>query len=140
MRKLKRTTLFYYSLSDLPVMMSIFPALVFIPKFYTSEMGVPLVLVANIILAARVFDLLSDPLMGYISDRTQTRWGRRRPWLVAATPVMMLGIYMLFMPPENAGALHMITWMLVLSVGTTMILVPYYAWVCLGGGAVARLS
>ena len=128
MRKLKRSTLFYYSLSDLPIMMSVFPALVFIPKFYTSEMGVPLALAANIILAARVFDLLNDPLVGYLSDRTKTRWGRRRPWLAASVPVMTLGVYMLFLPPEGAEGLHMLTWMLVLSLGTTMILVPYYAW------------
>ncbi|MCY3796008.1 MAG: MFS transporter, partial [Gammaproteobacteria bacterium] len=126
--QLKRSTLFYYSLADVPVMMSIFPALVFIPKFYTSDMGVPLALAANIILGVRLFDMVSDPLMGYISDRTQTRWGRRRPWLVVATPILMLGIYQLYLPPEGAGTMHMLTWMAVVSVGTTMLLIPYYAW------------
>ena len=128
MRTLKRSTLFCYSLTEMPLMMSIFPALVFIPKFYTSEVGVPLALAANIILVVRIFDLVNDPLMGYVSDRTETRWGRRRPWLALAAPLMMLGVYNLFMPPPGAGALHMLAWMMVVSAGTTMILIPYYAW------------
>lgn len=108
--------------------MSLFPVLVFIPKFYTSEMGVPLAVAANVILAVRIFDLSNDPLMGWISDRTHTRWGRRRPWIVAATPVLMLSIYQLFLPPEGAGTLHLAIWMTMLSMGTTMMMIPYYAW------------
>lgn len=128
MARLKRSVLFYYALTDLPLMMSIFPAAVFIPKFYASEMGVPLAVVANIILAVRIFDFVNDPLMGYISDRTHSRWGRRRPWVAAAVPVMMLGIFMLYLPPASAGAVHMLVWMAVVSLGTTMMMIPYYAW------------
>jgi len=125
---LRRSTLFFYSLTDLPVNMALFPVLVFVPKFYTSELGVPLVLAANIILIVRILDVFIDPVMGYISDRTNTRWGRRRPWIAAATPMLMLGIYMLFLPPEGAGAGHMAGWMMLLSLGTTMMIIPYYAW------------
>ena len=76
----------------------------------------------------RIFDLSNDPLMGWISDRTHTRWGRRRPWIVAATPVLMLSIYQLFLPPEGAGTLHLAICMTMLSIGTTMMMIPYYAW------------
>jgi Na+/melibiose symporter-like transporter len=127
-KPLPRSTLFFYSLTDLPVTMALFPVLVFIPKFYTSEMGVPLALAANILLLVRMFDVVTDPLMGYIGDRTRTRWGRRRVWIAVATPVLMASIYMLFIPPSDAGAVHMAVWMLVLSFGTTMMLIPYYAW------------
>ena len=128
MARLKRSTLFYYSLTDLPVMLSIFPAVVFLPKFYTSDLGVPLTVAGAIMLAVRLFDLVSDPLMGYISDRTHSRWGRRRPWIVLAVPFMMVGVYMLYLPPAGAGAMHMLLWMTVMSLGTTLMLIPYYAW------------
>ncbi len=128
MAQLKRSTLFYYSLTDLPVMLSIFPAVVFLPKFYTSDLGVPLTVAATIMLVVRLFDLVSDPLMGYISDRTHTRWGRRRPWIVLAVPFMMAGVYMLYLPPDGAGAMHLLLWMAVMSLGTTLMLIPYYAW------------
>lgn len=125
---LKRSTLFYYSLTELPVVMALFPVMVFVPKYYTSELGVPLALAANIILMVRIFDVLTDPVVGYLSDRLPTPWGRRRPWILASTPILMLGFYMLFLPQPGAGAAYMLGWMMLLSVGTTMMMIPYYAW------------
>ena len=128
MQKLKRSTLFYYSLTDMPVMMSIFPVMVFIPRFYASDVGVPLALVGTYIFITRVMDVFTDPLMGYISDRTKSRFGRRRPWVALSTPIIMLAIYRLFMPPADADGQYMFVWMVLLSVGVTMMLIPYYAW------------
>ncbi len=128
MQRLKNSTLFYYSLTDLPIAMSMFPVAVFIPRFYASDVGVPLAVVGTIILVVRIFDVFTDPLMGYLSDHTRTRFGRRKPWIFAATPIMMASIYMLFMPPEGAGWLHMLTWSMLLSIAITMMLIPYYAW------------
>ncbi|MCC5887492.1 MAG: MFS transporter [Gammaproteobacteria bacterium] len=125
---MNKKTLFCYSVTDLPASMAVFPIMVFVPKFYTGEMGVSLALAANIILVARIFDVITDPLVGYLSDRTHTRWGRRRPWILAAAPVLMLAFFNLFLPPEGAGAAHLFTWMMVLSVGTTMLMIPYYSW------------
>ena len=93
--KLKKSTLFFYSLAEMPINIALFPILVFIPKFYTGEMGVPLALAANIILAVRIFDVFTDPVVGYINDRTNTKWGRRRPWIAIATPLLMVSIYCL---------------------------------------------
>ena len=126
--KLKNSTLFFYGLTDMPVMMSIFPALVFIPRFYSSDMGVPLALVGTFIFFTRILDVFTDPLMGYLSDRTSLRMGRRKPWVILATPIMMLAIYQLYMPPAGVGGWYMFSWMVLLSVGTTMMLIPYYAW------------
>ena len=125
---LTRRTLFYYGLADLPVSMSLFPVIVFLPKFYTSDMAVPLALAGTIMLAVRISDVITDPFFGYITDRFPTPWGRRRFWIALATPIMMLAIYRLFLPPEGAGAWHMGLWMFVLSISTTMMLIPYYAW------------
>ena len=128
MQKLKRSTLFSYSLTDMPVMMSIFPVAVFIPRFYASEMAVPLDVIATIMFVQRWFDVITDPLMGYLSDHTRTRWGSRKPWIVLSAPILMLSIYQLFLPPEGAGSWHLFIWMMTLSVGITMMLIPYYAW------------
>ena len=128
MTQLKKSTLFYYSLTEMPVMMGFFPALVFIPRFYASDVGVPLALVGTYILVARIVDVFTDPLMGFISDRVPTRWGRRKPWVVLSVPVMMTAIYMLFMPPDGAGGTHMLIWMLVLGLGQTMVIIPYWSW------------
>jgi Na+/melibiose symporter-like transporter len=126
--KLKTSTLVYYSLTDLPITMSLFPVAVFIPRFYASDVGVPLAVVGTILFSVRMFDVITDPLMGYLSDRTRTRFGRRRPWILCATPIMMASIYLLFMPPDGADWVHMAVWSTLLSVAITMMLIPYYAW------------
>jgi GPH family glycoside/pentoside/hexuronide:cation symporter len=126
--QLKKSTLLYYSLTDLPIAMSLFPVAVFIPRFYASDVGVPLTVVGTILFTVRIFDVFTDPLMGYLCDHTRTRFGRRRPWILAATPIMMLSIYMLFMPPADADWVHLFIWSMCLSVAITMMLIPYYAW------------
>jgi Na+/melibiose symporter-like transporter len=126
--KLTKATLISYSLADLPVAMSLFPVIVFIPRFYSADLGVPLAWVGTILIVQRLFDVVTDPLMGVVSDRTRSRFGRRRPWVAASAPILMLAVYQLFMPPEGAGGWHLFGWGIVLSIGTTMIIIPYYAW------------
>ena len=92
---------------EFPINIALFPVVVFIPKYYTGDLGLSLVIVANIILGVRIFDVITDPLCGFLNDKTVTRWGRRKPWIAVATPLMMLSIYMLFLPPINAGSLHL---------------------------------
>ncbi len=141
--RLPNSKLFFYSLVDMPLMMALFPVMVFIPKFYTTEMGVGLALAGNLMLSIRIFDIFTDPLIGYLSDRTTSRWGRRRPWILASTPMLVAGFYFLFIPPDDisflldffpfvpaeyASALYMFVCMFGLSLGTTMIMIPYYSW------------
>ncbi|HIG61364.1 MAG TPA: MFS transporter [Gammaproteobacteria bacterium] len=128
MSKITKKTLFFYGLTDLPIAMSLFPVMVFIPRFYASDMGVPLVLLGTILFFVRWSDVITDPLMGYISDHTRSRFGRRKIWIVLSTPLMMLSVYQLFLPPEDAGALHLALWSVLLSIAITMMLIPYYAW------------
>ena len=52
-----------------------------------------------IIFAARLSDAITDPLMGVLCDRTKTPWGRRKPWILIGTPLLMLALYKLFLPP-----------------------------------------
>jgi GPH family glycoside/pentoside/hexuronide:cation symporter len=127
-QRLSKQTLFYYSLADLPISMALFPVMVFIPRFYSAELGVSVTMLGGVMLVQRIIDLLADPLMGLLSDRTRSRFGRRKPWVAASAPLMMLGIYQLFFPPEGAGAWHLFGWGLVLGLSLTMLLIPYYAW------------
>lgn len=128
MEPLPRRKVIFYSVTEMPLSLALFPVLVFIPKYYGSDMGVDLATVANIFLISRLLDVFTDPLIGYLSDRTKTRWGRRKPWIVAAAPILMVSFYMLFVPPEGAGALYLFGWMTLMWLGLTMVLIPYWAW------------
>jgi len=68
--RLSRSTLFCYGLADLPVMLAIIPMSIWLSRFYTGDMGLGLSAVANIMLFARLFDVITDPLVGYLSDHT----------------------------------------------------------------------
>jgi GPH family glycoside/pentoside/hexuronide:cation symporter len=75
------------------------PIYVYIPKFYTDVVGADITLVGFVLLGIRLFDAVSDPVIGTLSDRTHTRWGRRRPWIGFGVFPLVAAILFLFMPP-----------------------------------------
>jgi glycoside/pentoside/hexuronide:cation symporter, GPH family len=77
------------------------PVFVYMGKFYADVVMVPLGHLALAIALARAFDALTDPLMGWISDRTRTRWGRRRPYIALGAPLLGLAFLALFSPPAT---------------------------------------
>ena len=103
--------------------------------FYTDYVGLSAGLVSWSLLFARLFDGFTDPVMGYLSDRTRTRLGRRRPYILAAALPLALAFYYLFTPPvvEDPGSRQglLLAYMLVLYVATyflwTVGAIPYYS-------------
>jgi GPH family glycoside/pentoside/hexuronide:cation symporter len=79
-------------------------------KFATDVLLIAPALVAAILLLARVWDAVSDPLVGYLSDRTQTRWGRRRPWFAASALPLGLAVVALWSPPSRLEGGALATW------------------------------
>jgi GPH family glycoside/pentoside/hexuronide:cation symporter len=79
-------------------------------KFYSDNVGVALGYIALGQAVARAFDAISDPLMGWISDRTRSRWGRRRPWIAIGAPLAAIFFVALFAPPEGIGPLTGAAW------------------------------
>ena len=127
-KPLKNSTLFFYGLADMPVMLATFPMLLYMNKFYASDVGIDLVDLGLVLLLARIVDLVTDPLVGYLSDHTRSRWGRRKPWILASLPFMMVGIYKVFLPSEGADIWYLVGWLMVMWLGWTMLMIPYYAW------------
>ncbi|ATA22085.1 sugar (glycoside-pentoside-hexuronide) transporter [Gibbsiella quercinecans] len=102
----------------------------FLTFFYTDVFGLTPALVGTLFMALRVFDAISDPIMGIIADRTQSRWGRFRPWqLWIAVPISIIGVLTFTVPDVSMNM--KIVWAfgtyLLLSVSYTAINVPYCA-------------
>ena len=117
-----------YGLPALPAAALGLPLYVFLPTFYTAGLGLPLAAVGAALLAARLWDVATDPVVGLLSDRTGGRFGRRRPWLVAALPLLVLSVWMLFRPAEGVGVGYLAFWSAALYLGWTMLALPHYAW------------
>ena len=69
--------------------------------FYTNIMGVPGTLAGLAITIALFFDAVTDPLVGAISDRWRSKWGRRHPFMIAAPIPEMACLFLIYSPPEN---------------------------------------
>lgn len=100
----------------------------YLPIFYASVFGLDLVLVGTLALVARLWDAVSDPMMGIIADRTSTKWGKYRPYLLwIAAPFAIAGI-LLFTTPDfgetGKNVWAFVTYILMMTVYTA-INVPY---------------
>ena len=112
-----------YSSLYLPVSMALLPVNLYILPFY-AELGIPLYAMSVIIFAARLSDAITDPLMGVLCDRTKTPWGRRKPWILIGTPLLMLALYKLFLPPAAPTVWYFATWIIALYLAYTIISLP----------------
>lgn len=68
--------------------------------YYVDRLGMTTPQLATILLVYTFIDALDNPVYGFLSDRTRTRWGRRRPWLVIGTPLLILAFIAFYSTPE----------------------------------------
>lgn len=104
------------------------PVYVYIPKFYTDVVGIDVTILGYLLFTVRIFDALTDPLIGYLSDRTTSRFGRRRPYIFIGVVFLAAMMLMLFNPPA-AGEAMVTVWFAVAIYGLflfwTVVTVPY---------------
>lgn len=99
LRPLKKTELFNYSIGDLGINLNFQLIGFFLAYFYTDVFGISPAHVAGLFLAARIWDAVNDPIMGYLADHTRTRWGRFRPYVFfGAIPLNLLLLACFFVP------------------------------------------
>jgi Na+/melibiose symporter-like transporter len=123
-----RPTLFFYALPAFALAMPTIPVYVYLPTFYADSLGLGLAATGAVLLAARVLDVITDPLVGIGSDRIRLRVGRRKPWILAGAVLAGVALVRLFAPPDGAGTGYLLTWVVVLYLGWTLVAVPYTAW------------
>ena len=117
-----------FAIGTLPVSSLGIALFVYLPHYYASHLGVSLTIVGSSWAFVRLLDLGIDPPLGYVMDRTRTAFGRYRIWMIAGAPVLMLGAYMLFMAPKGIGGGYLVTWLLVLYFGLSILYLGHSAW------------
>lgn len=80
-----------------PLLALTLPSVIFLPPHFAEHLGLPLWAVSAIFLGARLFDIVLDPMIGGIQDRTEHKWGRRRFWLAITCAPLMVLVWITFM-------------------------------------------
>ncbi len=125
---LSKTTIYAHGSIGIPLAVIGYPLAIWIPAHYSGGLGISLATVGTILMLARFTDVITDPIMGEISDRWRTRFGRRKPWLLVGMPLMMLGVYKLFIPPDDVGIWYFLGYLTLFFLGSTIIALPHRAW------------
>lgn len=97
-----------YGFGDSAANIYVAMAMTFLTGYYTDTVGIAVAAVGTMMLAARLFDGVTDLLMGAIVDKTKSRYGKARPWVLWTAPFMAIGLVLLFHVPEglsNGGKL-----------------------------------
>ncbi len=117
-----------FSALAVPVYASQVPISNFLPAIYAQKFGISLAALGTIFLAERVWGAFADPLVGALSDRTRSRFGRRKPWIAGGILIYALATLLLFFPPAGVSPLYLGAGLFAFYFGWSMIQIPYLAW------------
>jgi glycoside/pentoside/hexuronide:cation symporter, GPH family len=125
---ISRRTLLHYALPAFVVSLPTIPVYIHLPALYGVELGLGLAATGLILLAARAFDTVADPLIGSLSDRFGFRGNHRKPWIAAGAVIAGFGLFRLLNPPASVDGWYLLFWAVVLYAGWAMVSIPYSAW------------
>jgi GPH family glycoside/pentoside/hexuronide:cation symporter len=115
--RLSNRALFGYGLSAAPVIYSYVLILIMYMKYAAVELGVSTAVIGTIFLVAKLWDAVTDPMVGTLSDRTTHKSGRRRPWLLAGAPLLAIFSIMAWAPPSGLEGPGLVAWISVAVLG-----------------------
>lgn len=116
--------------------MFLFTPITLLQGIYAKYYGLSLGAIAAVILMTRLFDVITDPLIGYWSDRYQARTGSRQPFLVAGGILLALASYFLYSPPAQVTVVYFGVWLIIFYLGYTLFEIPHLTL----GGELAKHS
>ena len=113
--KVKLSEKFAYALGDAAAGGIVWKVMsIAFPLFFTNIFGLSFADAAMLMLVARLFDVVTDPIMGSLADRTRSRWGTYRPWLIFGAiplglvfaPLAIAAFYVLYMESADGRWVH----------------------------------
>ncbi|WP_397421738.1 MFS transporter [Phenylobacterium sp.] len=101
---------------------------VHLPAYFAANIGVELAVVGAAFAIVRFIDIPIEPALGILMDRTKSPIGRYRLWTLLGAPLLMLGLYMLMTAGRGVGQSYLITWLLVMYLGVSILFLSHSAW------------
>ncbi len=117
-----------YALPAFALALPTIPLFILLPTFYAETVGLGLGTVGAVLLIVRIFDVASDPIIGYVTDRIPLKYGRRKLPIALGGAIAAPALIFLLSPEATATAWYLGIWGCVLYLGWTSIQIPYLAW------------
>lgn len=117
-----------FSALVIPLYAAAQPVIAYVPALLSRHYGIPLATLGLLFLAGQALNSLLDPLVGTLSDRTQSRFGRRRPWILGGGVLFVLGSAILFFPPAGVSTAWIGLGVMLYYCGASALSTPLMAW------------
>ena len=117
-----------FSLLSLPTAAASLPVSVYLPAIYAQLPGMSLAALGGIFLAERLWGTFSDPIVGVLCDRTRSRFGARKIWILSGGLLFALATVLMFFPPQEVSPTYLVVVLFVYYLAASMIQIPYMAW------------
>ena len=117
-----------YAIPQLGVTLMLGPIIAVLGGIYAKYYGLALTSIATVMLVARLFDAITDPLIGYWSDRWRAKTGSRKAMVLLGSVLMLPTSYCLFVPPAEVGVAYFTFWYMAFYLALTLFVIPYLAW------------
>jgi Na+/melibiose symporter-like transporter len=127
-RRISLSTILMFAAGSLPLTGLGTAMSISVQPYFAQELGLGLVAIASAFFWVRMLDLGVDVGLAILMDRTRTPLGRYRAWMLAGAPILMLGVYQLFMAKKGIGVSYLIIWLLVYALGNSMVSLARAAW------------
>lgn len=84
--------------------------------FYVDTLGLDVRAYGTVMILYALIDAIDNPVLGHLSDRTRSRWGRRRPWLLIGAPLLVASFIAFFSPPEGLAGAELVLWFAIFAI------------------------
>ncbi len=108
------------------------PIVIYMPAYYAADLGLGLTTVGAVFMLTKLWDVVTDPVAGILTDNVMNRWGRRRLWIAIGAPIMFASAIMIFFPERIApGAVtdrYLLFGLIGLYTGYTLVTISLTSW------------
>ena len=117
-----------FALPNIGLVLLFGPVIAVLGGIYAKYYNISFTSIALVILIAKVFDAVTDPIIGYYSDRWREQTGSRKPFVLVGGLLVIPSSYFLFAPPEDVGIVYFASWYMLFYFSITTFMIPYMAW------------
>lgn len=125
---LSKKTIVSYSLIAIPLALLGLPLYIYLPTFYTKDVGLHFTTVGLLLFIARITDVFTNPFFGYLSDKSVQYFKSRKPLMIVGSFILIISFYFLINPSSYFLELWLLAFTILIYIGWSMINIPYLTW------------